>query len=109
MAQSIPSVSIIPPPPTLFLPPSPGHLSGINFVILLVLAVGICQKTYTFNTYALKRYVWFSLHHSTTPQYFLHLSHHHDQFTCGGEKKSFIYDGQLTSKEIFKLIGKKYY
>ena len=27
-----------------------------------------------FNTYALKRYVWFSLYHYPTPQYFLHPS-----------------------------------
>ena len=31
-------------------------------------------------SYALKRYVWFSLHHFPTAQYVLHLSRYHDQF-----------------------------
>jgi len=29
--------------------------------------------------------MWFLLDHSPTPQYFLHLSHHHDQFAYGGK------------------------
>ena len=65
------------------------HPPGIcrAFVILPVLVVGICQENASFlfqyftkniknifDTYALKRYAWFSLHHFPTTQLFLHPS-----------------------------------
>ena len=70
MAQWIPSVLF---PPRIF---RAGLFQYFTYKYVYLDSCDDISIKNIFNTYALKRYVWFLLNHPPTPQYVLHLHHH---------------------------------
>ena len=94
MAQWIPSVLF---PPRIF---RAGLFQYFTYKYVYLGGYDDISMKNIFNTYALKRYVWFSLNHPPTPQYVLHLHRHNLVLTvfCRASTR------ERTAKEIASCL-----